>query len=476
MASKEVKELQGEVRRRFLQNPSPLTLHYSKGHSNTTRSKAYKKDCNRLDCGALDRVIQIDAQKRLAIVEPRLTMEKLVEATVPFGLMAPVIPEFKGITVGGAIMGGAAESASHRFGIFNDACIAFEIILGDGTLLRASRLEHPDVFYGIAGSYGSLGILVSAEIQLIPVKEFVRLRYHSFSDPHQALQMMREMSQGPDFLDGMIFSKNAAVVVEGTFHDAPSTDLSRFSLRSASSPWYYQHAKQAPSEEIMPLSDYVFRYDQGAFWMGAFMFKLPLLARLIGQGIFKLFKPPQEGFNSREIQQFRQAASPSFLQRTLFHPCMDSQSLWNIQHRAEKWVHDRFMIQDFCIPETKAALFLEAVLEDPGIFPIWLCPIKGTQTPQLFSPHLFSGKTAESHFINFGLYGIPAYSAPMAEITRKLEKKTAAYGGRKVLYSRSYYTKEEFWKIYSEEAYRSLRQKTCSEGIWQEITDKVLSE
>src|SRR3972149_7541406 len=90
---------------------SPLNFRYNTGHSNTTRSKSYKQTGGKLDLEAFNEIIKIDPHKRLALVEPRVTMEQLAKATLAYGLMPPVIPEFKGITVGGAIAGGAAESS-----------------------------------------------------------------------------------------------------------------------------------------------------------------------------------------------------------------------------------------------------------------------------------------------------------------------------------------------------------------------------
>jgi hypothetical protein len=78
--------------------------------------------------------------------------------------------------------------------------------------------------------------------------------------------------------------------------------------------------------------------------------------------------------------------------------------------------------------------------------------------------------------INFGLYGLPSYSAPLKEITRKLEQKTRDLDGRKALYSRSYYTEEEFWEIYSRESYELLMRQSSAQGVWQGIIEKVLSE
>jgi FAD/FMN-containing dehydrogenase len=478
--SERISLLQQRIRSiRNSESGSHAALYYSKGQSNTTRSKSYKNVCHQLDCSSLNHILQIDTQRRIAIVEPRVNMEDLVKATLSHGLIAPVIPEFKGITVGGAIMGSAAESSSHHWGTFNDICNSYEILCGDGTLLKVSPDIHPEIFYGIPGSYGSLGMLVSAEIKLIPAEGFVHVQYHSFQDPQKALQVMQEMAHQeivPDFLDGIIFSNDFAVIMEGHFHTKTSNSPERAPLDSRISPWYYQHVQKANrEEEIIPLYDYLFRYDQGAFWMGSYVSHLPLFTRFLAQGILKISSSSQEYFTEKEIRQFHNLPPPNFFTRLLLHRTMSSQSLWAFLHKAEKWVQDRMMIQDWCIPLKNAVDFLNGALVDPGIFPIWLCPIKCTPHPQLFSPHLQS-KAEDDYIINFGIYGIPSYSAPLKNITKKLELKTHQYKGRKVLYSRSYYSPDEFWEIYSKQHYEALRQQLNASGIWKDITDKVLSE
>ena len=132
--------------------------------SNITRSQAYKSGASQLNINHFNRILEVDPVARRIWVEPRVTMKQLAEAALEKGMMVPVIPEFKGITVGGAIMGGGLESASHRFGLFSDNCLSYEILLGDGTVIRATPEENSDLFYGIVGSYGSLGILLSVEI------------------------------------------------------------------------------------------------------------------------------------------------------------------------------------------------------------------------------------------------------------------------------------------------------------------------
>ncbi|NNM42856.1 MAG: FAD-binding oxidoreductase [Chlamydiae bacterium] len=485
---RKVEDLQLQLQKFFVkknsEEASSIDLRYQSGQSNTTRSKSYKKSTSKLDLGPLQDIIQIDLEKHIAIVEPRVTMKDLLQATIPLGLMPPVVPEFKGITIGGAIMGGAMESSSHHFGSFSDNCNAFEILCGDGTLLRASPSENQDIFYGIQGSYGSLGVLVSAELKLIPTKDFVHLRYHSFSKPGEAIDFIRHLSHAPtppDFIDGIVFAKDHSVVMEGNLRSKAhlACHLPCFSLQSLSSPWYYEHVKKVTSkvnifEEVMTSKEYLFRYDQGAFWMGSYLCRLPLLLRFITQVICKIGKSKNEKFSKGDIQKYHNPSGPNPFLRTILHRVVSSQNLWKLFHKAEKWAQDRLIIQDFCIPEEKSSEFLKEALESPGTLPIWLCPIKGTNHPEIFAHHL--SNEPDALFINIGVYGLPSYYAPIEEITKKIERKTKIFSGRKILYSRSYYTKNEFWEIYSKDAYDLLREKMKAKGVWHEITSKVLCE
>ena len=454
-----ISELQKQIR----DSQGFIALHYTQGNSNTTRSKTYKHGCKSLSCKGLDQVLKIDTEMKRALVMPRVTMESLVRSTLPYGLMPPIVPEFKGITVGGAIMGAAAESGSHQWGIFHDTCTEVELIDGVGNLIVANPTQNSSLFYGISGSYGSLGMLVKAEIQLIPAMPTVLLRYYPFRGLHEALEKMNDLLGHTDFLDGIFFGHQHGLIITGEM-------ITEHSPKS-SSQWFAGHAKSITSyhEEKMSLFDYLFRYDEGAFWMGSMLFKPGFLARYCLQGILKC-STNQTFFSEREIVSFKDFSYPGTYMRKVSRPLMRSQRLWALLHYAETWIQDRLVIQDCLIPTPHAHRFLNDILKDPGIFPIWLCPLKGTNTPQHFAPHI-----NHPTFINFGLYGTPAYAAPMKHIMEALEANTHACGGRKVLYSRSYYSEEDFWEIYPRGEYEQLRKQMHADGIWRGLTEKILS-
>lgn len=466
---------------------SLLSLHYNSTTCNVTRSKSYKDVAHSLHFGSLNEVVHVDLEKKTVLVEPRVTMEELVRATLPYGLAVPVIPEFKGITVGGAIMGGATESSGHKAGLVHDVCVSMEILCGDGSLQRVTPDQNPELFYGISGSYGSLGALVLAELTLVPVQEFVHVRYRVFSDPEQAIDhlgFLCHQKETPDFLDGIVFSKDCAVIIDGIMCSAASLPQSvpLFSQKSLTAEWYYHHVETIATsssntmyEEVMAFPEYVFRYDQGAFWMGTYLGRMPLCVRFLWEGVFHR-KPICKEDIAEEIRQFHTAKSPNTLFRVLFHRVMSSQRLWSLFHKAEDFIQRRAIIQDFCIPECNAKLFLSDVFTHAGTFPLWLCPIRGTKTPQLLAPHLLPQGSSFSHFINIGIYGLPAYTESVEKITKTLEQKTQRYGGRKVLYTRSYYSLAGFWEIYPRAKYEALRMLTHAIGVWHDVTEKVLSK
>ena len=82
-------------------------------------------------------------------VEPCVSMGQLSHVLTAKGYTIPVLPEMDDLTVGGLVNGTGIESSSHRHGLFHEICVAFELCLGDGTVLVASETEHADLFRAI---------------------------------------------------------------------------------------------------------------------------------------------------------------------------------------------------------------------------------------------------------------------------------------------------------------------------------------
>jgi FAD/FMN-containing dehydrogenase len=260
----------------FYERQKPFYVFH--GSTNSTRILNFKQD-ELVDLSVFTQVLSVDAKQRTAIVEPNVPMDALVRETLKYGLVPGVVMEFPGITVGGGIQGNGGESGSFKHGAFNQLFNWYELVLANGDIVKVSKDEQSDLFYALPGTAGSLAVLASAEIRLVPAKKYVQLDYipvQSFAEAKDTME--RVQSDDIDFLDGIMFAKDSGVIIVGSFSDKVVGKKPRFSR--ATDQWYYLHvqdefARQAEGwTESVPLTDYLFRYDRGAFWVGRFAFEM----------------------------------------------------------------------------------------------------------------------------------------------------------------------------------------------------------
>jgi len=112
--------------------------------------------------------IRVDSAARTATVAAGVTLGELDRATQAHGLALPVgINSTTGIA--GLTLGGGFGWLSRRHGLTIDSLIAAEVVTADGRARRASTDDEPDLFWGIRGGGGNLGIVTSFEYRLHPV-------------------------------------------------------------------------------------------------------------------------------------------------------------------------------------------------------------------------------------------------------------------------------------------------------------------
>lgn len=154
-----------------------------------------------LSLRAMQRVIDIDPVARIARVEPGVIVGELNRACAQHGLLfAPDPTSEEECTVGGAIACNASGARSLRYGATRPHVRALTVALADGSLqrLRRTALEKNTVGYAMAhdpvdwfvGSEGTLGVVVEAELALIPLPEQVMGLAIPFATEHDALRFV----------------------------------------------------------------------------------------------------------------------------------------------------------------------------------------------------------------------------------------------------------------------------------------------
>ncbi|KAL9087252.1 MAG: hypothetical protein Q9165_006746 [Trypethelium subeluteriae] len=412
-------------------------------HGSTNSTRRSKKSKNFVDTSELSNVVHIDTEARIAIVEPNVPMDRLVEATLEHGLVPPVVMDFPGIIVGGGYAGTSGESSSFKHGFFDRTLKSVEMVLADGEVLKASSVENSDLFHGAAGAVGTMGVTTLAELNLVKAKKYVRTTYHPVHSVEEAIRMIEKSINDPmlDFVDGIVFSKDKAAVITGYMTDRSTSRIKNFS--DPWDPWFYLHVQDTVSRsqyavtESIPLAEYLFRYDRGGFW--------------VGKSAFEYFRFPFNKYTRWWLDDF-----------------LHTRMLYTALHASPN--ARPYFVQDLALPFSTASSFISHIDETLSIYPLWLCPLRQSPLPTMHPHHVSS---PSSPLLNIGVWGWgPHDPRAFVAANRELEKKVRELGGMKWLYAQTYYGEEEFWSMFDREWYEGLREKYRAKGL-PSVWDKV---
>jgi decaprenylphospho-beta-D-ribofuranose 2-oxidase len=98
--------------------------------------------------------------------EAGISLAELIEVFLPRGWFLKATPGTRQITVGGAIASDVHGKNHHSAGCFSESVLSFELMLADGTIIRCSKNENPELFRATCGGMGLTGIILQATLQL----------------------------------------------------------------------------------------------------------------------------------------------------------------------------------------------------------------------------------------------------------------------------------------------------------------------
>uniref|UniRef100_A0A672FP59 Delta(24)-sterol reductase n=1 Tax=Salarias fasciatus TaxID=181472 RepID=A0A672FP59_SALFA len=231
----------------------------------------YKKTHKNIMINLMD-ILEVDTERQVVRVEPLANMGQVTACLNSVGWTLPVLPELDDLTVGGLVMGTGIESSSHIYGLFQHICVAYELVLADGSLVRCTEEENSDLFHAVPWSCGTLGFLVAAEIKIIPAKPWVKLHYEPVRGLENICRRFTEASENKQnaFVEGIQYSENTAVIMTGTMTDHAEPDkVNRIGLHFK--PWFFKHVesylnKDRSGVEYIPLRQYYHRHTRSIFW------------------------------------------------------------------------------------------------------------------------------------------------------------------------------------------------------------------
>jgi FAD/FMN-containing dehydrogenase len=144
--------------------PGPVSIgggRYSMGGQTAT------PDGTQLDMRDYHGVVALDTAARTVTVRSGTRWRELQEVLDPHGLAVKIMQTYNTFTVGGAL----SVNAHGRYigqGPLVRSVRALTLVLADGSVVTASPTVNPDLFYGVVGGYGALGVVADVTLDVVP--------------------------------------------------------------------------------------------------------------------------------------------------------------------------------------------------------------------------------------------------------------------------------------------------------------------
>ena len=158
-----------------------------------------------IDLSAMRAVI-VDAAGRTAHVQGGALWGDVDHETQAHGLAT--VGGIVGHTgVGGLTLGGGIGWLMRKHGLTVDNLLAADVVTADGSIIRASSEQHPDLFWGLRGGGGNFGVVTSFRFALHPVGPVVTAGpvFWAAEDTVEVLRFYRDfVARAPDELGTVI--------------------------------------------------------------------------------------------------------------------------------------------------------------------------------------------------------------------------------------------------------------------------------
>lgn len=134
----------------------------------------------------LDRILEVDTQNQMAVVEPGVITQVLQDKVKEVGLYYPPDPSSRGSShLGGNLAESAGGPHAVKYGVTKDYVLGIEAVLPDGTIIRhGGKLLKNSTGYNltqlIIGSEGTLAVITKIYLKLISLPRHRTLLFIPF--------------------------------------------------------------------------------------------------------------------------------------------------------------------------------------------------------------------------------------------------------------------------------------------------------
>jgi len=148
-----------------------------------------------VSCARMKQILEIDADNRLAVVQPGVVNADLSAAVRHLGLFyAPDPSSQQACTIGGNVAENSGGPHTLKYGTTTNHVLALEMVLPDAGIVRlgspTGAANGYDLVGACVGSEGTLGIVTEITVRLEPIPEAIETLLAIFDDVASACRMV----------------------------------------------------------------------------------------------------------------------------------------------------------------------------------------------------------------------------------------------------------------------------------------------
>ena len=159
----------------------------------------------------MKKIVEVDTENHIAVVQPGVTLGELDEATHPLGLSYPIQPGEQSASLGGNVATNAGGMRAVKYGVTRNQVLGLQLVLPGGEVIDCGgkfvkASSGYDLTQLVIGSEGTLGVVTQVTLKLVP-----RLIHHQcllapFENVEQITRAVPKIVQsgvGPLFVEYM---------------------------------------------------------------------------------------------------------------------------------------------------------------------------------------------------------------------------------------------------------------------------------
>lgn len=140
-----------------------------------------------------DKILSFDTVNGIFECQSGITLDQVLEVSIPKGWFLPVTPGTKYITIGGAIGSDVHGKNHHVDGNFSHHVIEMDILLANGETITCSPTLHTDLFEATAGGMGLTGIITRVKFSMKKIEtSFIRQKQLKAENLEEIIRLFDE--------------------------------------------------------------------------------------------------------------------------------------------------------------------------------------------------------------------------------------------------------------------------------------------